>query len=158
MSKQSISRMLMSRWEALSRIPGGSWLFSKILGFTVPYTGALGAKVTHLEPGYCIVALKDRRGVRNHLKSIHAIALANLAEVSTGLAVLSGMPEDARGILAGIEIEYRKKARGTLTASCQCEIPSVNTKREYQIIGEIYDAEKDLVASAKARWLIGPIE
>lgn len=158
MAEVSIGKMLRNRWQLLEKLPAGKWLFSKALGFMVPYTGALGAQVQHLSPGHTIVTLKDRRKVRNHLRSVHAIALANLAEVSTGLAVLSGMPDDARGILAGIEIEYLKKARGLLTAECQCSIPKSSERTEYLIYGVIRDTSGDDVAKATARWLIGPIE
>lgn len=158
MSEQSVGKILRHRWDTLSPLPGGKWLFSKILGIMVPYTGALGSRVQHLSPGHVIVTLKDRRGIRNHLHSVHAIALTNLLEVSTGLAVLSGMPDDARGILAGIETSFLKKARGLLTAECRCEIPATSERCEYLIIGEIRDTDGDIVASAKARWLIGPLE
>jgi len=66
----------------------GSVVFSRILGLTIPYTGSIKAHVELLEPGHAIVFMKDRRCVRNHLDSIHAIALANLAELSTGLAMI----------------------------------------------------------------------
>lgn len=158
MSQQSVGKMLRQRWNSLSDLPGGKWLFSKILGITVPYTGALGSQVQQLEPGHVIVTLKDRRGVRNHLQSVHAIALTNLLEVSTGLAVLSGMPDDARGILAGIETRFLKKGRGLLTAECRCDIPASSERQEYLIEGEIRDSNGDIVATATARWLIGPIE
>lgn len=158
MAEVSVGKMLRNRWQKLENLPAGKWLFSKALGLMVPYTGALGAVVQQLNPGHTIVTLKDRRKVRNHLKSVHAIALANLAEVSTGLAVLSGMPDDARGILAGIEIQYLKKARGLLTAECQCSIPQSSQRTEYLIHGVIRDASGDDVAKATARWLIGPIE
>jgi len=104
-----------------------------------------------------VVTLKERRGIRNHLKSVHAIALANLCEVSSGLAVLSAMPDTARGILTGIDINYLKKARGLLTASCTCDIPATSDKQEYQIHTEIRDQEGEIVTTACARWLIGPI-
>ena len=158
MAEVAVGKMLRDRWQTLEKLPAGKWLFSKVLGLMVPYTGALGSKVQHLSPGHTIVTLKERRRVRNHLHSVHAIALANLAEVSTGLAVLSGMPDDARGILAGIEIEYLKKARGLLTAECKCSIPKSSERSEHLIQGTIRDAAGDDVAKATARWLIGPIE
>ncbi len=156
MNKQSIGQLLRYRWDTLSALPGGKWLFSKALGLMVPYTGALGSIVQHLSPGHAVITLRDRRRVRNHLKSVHAIALANLLEVSTGLAVLSGMPDDARGILSGLEVNYLKKARGLLTAECHCDIPTTSSRQEYQITGEIRDSEGDVVATAIAHWLIGP--
>ncbi len=158
MSKESVGKQLRQRWEKMSSLPGGRWLFSKLLGLMVPYTGALGAQVRHLSPGHAIITLKDRRGVRNHLNSVHAMALANLLEVSTGLAILSAMPDNARGILSGFDVQYLKKARGVLTAECHSEIPGSSERREYPIKGEIRDHSGEIVATAIARWLIGPIE
>ena len=145
-------------WKRLSPLPGGKLLFSKAVGKAAPYTGTIGAEVQDLQPGYARVQLKDRKKVRNHLNSIHAIALVNLGELTTGLAVLSGMPDDARGILKGIAVEYHKKARGLLTAECRTEIPSTSERQEYIVEGEIRNAEGELVTTVRATWLIGPIE
>lgn len=145
-------------WERLSPLPGGKLLFSRAVGFTIPYTGSMGARVHQLTPGHAVVHLPDRRRVRNHLRSVHAIALANLAEFTTGLATLSGMPDTARAILVGLEIEYVKKARGTITGECITEIPETDDRREYRVEVSLHDTAGDLVATAWARWLIGPLE
>jgi len=153
----SVSTRVRTTWAKLSGVPGGKRLFSLMVGRMAPYTGTIGALVDELEPGYAKVLLRDRKKVRNHLDCVHAIALCNLGEVATGLAVLSGMPDDARGILKGIQITYHKKARGLLTAECRTSIPSTSDRQDYEVLGEIKDAAGDVVASVTASWLIGPI-
>ena len=155
-SQGSLSAQIRSTWDKLSPLPMGKWLFSQGLGRMAPYSGSVGALVDELRPGYARVQLRDRKKVRNHLNSVHAIALMNLGEISTGLALMSAMPDDARGILAGLCMDYHKKARGLLTAECSCEAPSSSERKEYEVIGEIKDESGEVVATARARWLIGP--
>ncbi|HHJ15169.1 MAG TPA: DUF4442 domain-containing protein [Gammaproteobacteria bacterium] len=152
----SIGRTLRRYWRQTGRLPAGRWLFSRALGFIVPYTGTLGAEVRTLAPGHCIVSLRERRKVRNHLRSVHAMALANLGEMATGLALLNGLPDNTRGILTGFSICYLKKARGVLTAECRCDTPDSNERREYLVNGGICNSDGEAVAEIEARWLIGP--
>lgn len=107
-------------------------------------------------PGHARVGLRDRPAVRNHLRSVHAVALMNLAEVASGLATISSLPPGARGILAGLSIEYLKKARGPLEAVCDATIDYAGERREVPVDAVIRDAAGDVVARATARWLIGP--
>ena len=122
----------------------------------MPYTGSLRSSVALLEPGHCVITLPDRRRIRNHLNSVHAIALCNLGEETTGLALMNSLPDNTRGILTGISADYVKKARGLLTAECYCDIPDGNEKCEHTVKSDIRDAEGELVATVCARWLIGP--
>jgi acyl-coenzyme A thioesterase PaaI-like protein len=151
-------RRLAGLWQRLAPWPGGSWLFSRLLGFMVPYTGSIGAHVRTLEPGHAVVTLRDRRAVRNHLRSVHAIALVNLAEVTSGLAMLVGLPAGVRGIVTGLSIEYRKKARGTLTASCRTTIPEVHGRVESEVIAEVRDPANEIVALATVRWRLEAVQ
>ena len=152
----SIGPHLRRYWRVTSRLPGGKWLFSRALGRYVPYSGSIGADIRVLEPGYCQATLHDRRRVRNHLHSIHAMALANLGELVTGLALMNSLPDNTRGILTGYSIDYVKKARGRLLAECRCSVPADNTEQTVTLAGEIMDCAGDVVTTVAARWLIGP--
>ena len=153
----SPGRRVLRLWRALTPLPGGPWLFTRLLGRMVPYSGTLGAVVRELEPGSCRVSLRERRRVRNHLGSIHAAALANLGELATGLATLTALPADVRGILVALEASYEKKARGRIAAACRTEAPEVLGTVEHRPRAELIDAEGDRVAEVRATWrLQGP--
>lgn len=148
----------LRRWEQLRGLPGGSWLFSKILGWTVPYTGSVSPRILELEPGRARVAIRERHAIRNHLRSVHAVALVNVAELAGNLAALASMPADARFIVLGLSIEYLKKARGTIVAHADTEPVTTSAKREYEIPVELTDDVGDVVARATIRTLVGPRE
>ncbi len=147
---------VLRRWQKLSGKPFGKLLFSIGVGRMARYTGTIRPRVQELRPGYARIRMQDRAAVRNHLKSVHAIALMNLGEVTTGLAMLAGMPDDARAIITNLSIEFKKKARGTLEAECATTPPASNEKREYQLEAKIRDTSGEEVARATARWLVGP--
>jgi acyl-coenzyme A thioesterase PaaI-like protein len=148
--------MLRQAWDFLSGMPGGKFLFSRLVGQIAPYTGTIRATVTVLRAGYCEVEMRDRRGVRNHLDSVHAIALANLAEMCGNVALAYSLPDDARFIVSGLEVEYMKKARGTLTAISEPPIPRSATRAQYDVPVTLRDASGDEVARAILHSLVGP--
>lgn len=147
---------VISWWQRLSRWPGGARLFSLGLGWMAPYSGTIGARVEEIRPGYARVSMRDRRRVRNHLRSIHAIALINLGEIATGLAVLSTIGEDMRGIVLNLRADYTKKARGNLTAIAEFSLPqTLDDDSACEVVAELRDSTDEIVAVVRANWLLG---
>jgi len=151
-------RLIHAAWERLSPWPAGKWLFSRLLGLANPYTGSVGPRVLELRPGFCRVEICDRRAVRNHVRSVHAIALANIAEIVTGLALMAGLPPDARTILVSLSVDYLHKARGPLISECRHVPPPPNDAREYEaeLESTVTDASGEVVARGRARWRVSP--
>jgi acyl-coenzyme A thioesterase PaaI-like protein len=143
---------LLASWQRLSQLPAGRWIFSRAIAHMAPYSGTIGARVESLEPGRAVLTLRERRRVRNHLRSVHAIALANLGELCSGLAAMSALPAGVRGIPDHIEIDYLKKARGVLTATGTATIPDVQDAATTHAVAEIRDAGGDTVAVVRVRW------
>jgi len=149
---------LFGLWQRLAPWPGGRWLFGRIIGRMAPYTGSISPRVRELRPGYARIELRDRRRLHNPFRSIHAIALTNLGEATSGLALLVGLPPGMRGIPIRISTDYYKKARGLLVAEARCEVPPVRSEDfEYEIQAEIRDAAGDVVACTTACWRLGPV-
>ena len=124
----------------------------------MPYTGTIRPRIVHFEPGHTRVQMADRRRVRNHLRSIHAVALANLGELSSGLAVVGALGPEARAILTGLEMTYQKKARGLLEAETQVDVPKPVTENiDLIATAHIRDSAGEVVATAHATWRLSPL-
>ena len=145
-----------SGWDNLSDLPFGKRVFSYLVGKTAPYSGNIKAQIEELRPGFAKVLLRDRSSIRNHIKSIHAVALANLAELAGNIALSYSLPENSRFIVAKMDIDYIKKARGDIYATSHCPIPKTNKRKEYTVLVEIYNAQGELLCKASLVSLVGP--
>jgi acyl-coenzyme A thioesterase PaaI-like protein len=149
---------LRAGWTRFKGLPGGPWLFSRLFGVAVPYAGSVRPRILVLGPGRAVIAMRDRRRVRNHLRSIHAIALANLAEMTTGLALGFGLPEGMRTILVRVECAFLKKARGTITAACDAPVLTEIVEKEVLVESVLTNEAGEVVARGRAIWLAGPVK
>src|SRR4051794_12602708 len=132
--------LIKQAWNVLSGVPGGKAVFSRLVGRMAPYTGTIHAQVTVLRSGYAEVQMADRKAVRNHLDCVHAVALANLAELAGNVALAYSLPDDARFIVSGMEIEYVKKARGTIVATGEPPVPKTSGRAAYDVPVTLRDA------------------
>jgi len=124
---------VLSQYLRLSRWPAGRWLFSRAVCFRAPYFATIAPRFIALEPGRCEVAIRDCRRVHNHIGTVHAIALCNLAELSAGVMTEASLPATMRWIPKGMTVEYLKKARGTMHAVATPDIPIVDSAEGYEL-------------------------
>lgn len=111
-----MSNQVLSLYNSLAGKPLGHWLFSKLICFKAPYFGSIKPRIVELRPSYGEATLRHRRAVTNHLGTVHAIALCNLAEFVGGLTCDVSIPASMRWIPKGMTVEYLKKATGTMRA------------------------------------------
>lgn len=128
-----MSTAALAIYRRLEGKPLGRWLYSKLICFKVPYFGSIAPRIVALRSGYAEATLRHRRKVTNHLGTVHAIALCNLAEFSGGLVTEVSLPSSMRWIPRGMRVEYLKKASGTMRAVATPEFPAHESKEGYDL-------------------------
>ena len=128
---------VLSTYRNLARWPAGRWLFSRLVCWKAPYFSSIAPRIETLEPGRCIATLRHRRAVTNHIGTVHAIALCNLAEFTGGLACDAGIPASMRWIPKGMAVAYLKKAVGTMRATATPAFPPREAAGGYELPFEV---------------------
>jgi acyl-coenzyme A thioesterase PaaI-like protein len=142
----------------LSAWPAGQWLFSRMVCFKAPYFGTIAPRITRLECGLCEGHFADRRAVHNHIGTVHAIALCNIAELVMGLMVDASTPAGMRWIPKGMQVQYLIKAQGRITATARLATPLVVTDTGYEVDVpvELHNPGGELVCRATITCWISP--
>lgn len=153
-----MSTPLLSLYAKLTRWPLGQWVFSKAVCFKAPYFGSISPRITRLESGRCEAIIKDRRAVHNHIGTVHAIALCNLAELCAGVMTDASLPKDMRWIPKGMTVSYLKRAKGQMHATATPMIPIASTETGYDlpVNVDVLDSTGDKVFHAEIRMWLTP--
>lgn len=126
--------------------------------FKAPYFASIAPRITVLEPGRCEARIAHRRRVSNHIGTVHAIALCNLAELAGGVMVDASLPPSMRWIPKGMQVEYRSKALGPMHAVATSDVAIVAAERGYDlpVSVEIRDARAQVVCFARIAMWVSP--
>jgi len=108
----------LSVYNKLHKLPMGKYIYSKLVCLMAPYFKTIKPRFVDLKPGYCEIKMNNRRAVRNHLNSVHAIAMCNLCELAGGMALDAALPPNLRWIPRGMNVDYIKIARTNLKGVC----------------------------------------
>ncbi len=111
-----MSSSVLALYRRMERWPAGRWIFSRAICFKAPYFTTIAPRFVALDVGRCEVRIRDRRRVHNHIGTVHAIALCNLAELSAGMMAEVTVPSSMRWIPRGMTVQYPAKAKGTMHA------------------------------------------
>lgn len=147
----------LSAWIKLSGMPGGKWLFSRFVSIKAPYFASIGARFVELRPGYCELHLKKRRKVLNHIGTVHAIAMCNMAELAAGSMTDVSIPSTHRWIPKGMMVDYLAKAETDLRAVATLDpILKFAAATELPVTVDVTDANGTPVFRAVIRMWISP--
>ena len=151
------SNRVLSMWGRMSGWPGGKGLFSRVICWKAPYFGSIRPRFQSLEPGRSIVTMNKRRAVTNHIGTVHAIAMCNLAEIAAGTMTEATVPRSHRWIPKGMTVEYLRKAETDLTASARIEpIPEFNGSFALPVEVDLVDSRQETVFRAVIDMWISP--
>jgi len=147
----------LSAWNRLSNKPLGKWLFSRLVCWKAPYFASIRPAFSELRPGYSVVRMKKRRAVLNHIGTIHAITMCNLAELAAGTMCGATVPKTHRWIPKGMTVEYLRKAETDLNAVAEIRpMPPFAAAMELPVSISVMDATDQTVFHAVITMWISP--
>lgn len=146
---------MLRLYRRLAGLPAGRWLFSQAVCWRAPYFGTIRPRFVDLRPGHCEVRMRNRRGVHNHIGSVHAIAMANLCELAAGTMTEVSVPAGMRWIPKGMTIEYLRRATTNLRALCRLEaLPAAGEARELPVtVNVLNEGSEAVVRAVITMWL-----
>lgn len=153
-----IPRRTIDIWTRLSAVPGGRWLFGVLLCWKAPYFSSISPRFLQLRPGYCELAIRKRRKVLNHIGTIHAIAMCNMAELAGGTMTEVTIPSTHRWIPKGMTVEYLRKATTSVVAVARPvdATPNWDQAGNYDVEVLVTDADGERVFRAVISMWVSP--
>lgn len=138
----------LATFNRLKSLPGGTRLFTLGVCQAAPYFKSIRPHITQVEPGLVKVFMKKRRAIENHLHTVHAIAMCNMAELAGGLMTDVTVPAGARWIPAGMKVQYLAKAKTDLVATSSGEGIDWSRPGNIEVPVLVHDTEGTLVFRA----------
>jgi acyl-coenzyme A thioesterase PaaI-like protein len=128
----------------------------------IPFNVHLGLEVVEVGPGLGVVRLPEAPHLVNHVGSQHAGGLFTAGEAASGGAFIGAFAEkmgEITPLAARAEIEYRKIARGPITATARlddaeakvAELEAEGVTR-FPVGVELTDGEGNVVAAMTVHW------
>jgi len=152
-----MSLPVLKIWNKLAGLPAGQWMFSRILCTKAPYFSSIRPRITKLDQQTCEVRIGKRRAVLNHIGTIHAIAMCNMAELAGGLLTDANLPPTHRWIPKGMSVEYLARAETDLVARASFSTPpSFGPAAELPVTVEVFDTRQQLVFRARIAMWVSP--
>jgi len=115
-------------------------LLSRLFGSQVRFAGTARVRIQRMSRNEVRMSLANRRCVQNHIKGIHAAAMALLAESASGCMVGMNLPDDKLPPIRTLKVDYLKRAQGNLFATATLSVAQRRSMQELdrgQIVVEV---------------------
>lgn len=132
------------------------WLFSFMVCRKAPYFATIKPRFEVLEVGRAQVSMKKRRSVENHIGTVHAIAMCNLAEIAGGTLTEVSIPASMRWLPKGMTVSYLKVAKTDVTAFATLPTVEEGVARDVPAHVDIKDRDGNIVCQADITMYVSP--
>ncbi len=112
---------VLDLWKKTTAFPLGDRVFSLVFSQMAPYFATVRPRFTVLEPNRAELVIRKRRGVHNHIKTVHVIAICNGLEAAMGALAEATVPAGKRWIPKGMEVTYPAKADTDITCIAETD-------------------------------------
>jgi uncharacterized protein (TIGR00369 family) len=146
----------LAAWKRLETKPFGKAIFSQVICFKAPYFGTINPRFEEFRPGFARVSMKKRRAVTNHIGTVHAIAMCNLAEIAAGTMTEVSIPRSMRWLPKGMDVQYLKKAETDVEATATVADIGEGAGREVPVSVEVKDRTGAAVCRATITMWVSP--
>ena len=141
------------------------WRLNLVLPWVIPFNRPHGFKVDPLPTGGIAVRIPYWRINRNHIRGIHACAIATASEMCSGLSVLEQLdPKHYRLIMRALHVEYHYQAKQMATARCVPTAEEIGERVirplasqdsvDYSSTVEVHDEAGNHLATATVTWQV----
>ncbi|MBU3024042.1 hotdog fold domain-containing protein [Aestuariibacter sp. A3R04] len=135
---------LLKIYSRFLKLPCGRKLFSWYSARRAPYFSTVSPLITELKPNRCEVLIKKRKGLQNHIGTVHVIAICNGLEMAMGFMSEASIPKNLRWIPKGMEVKYPAKADTNIR--CVAEVSSDDWKPgNLPVVIKAYDEQGTVV-------------
>ena len=86
------------------------------VGSVVKFAGTAKVEILEMTATRLHGRIRNRKRVQNHIGSVHAAAMALLAESVTGLVVGMSVPDSRTPVIKSMKVDYIRRAQGDLEA------------------------------------------
>lgn len=146
----------LGAWRRLEGLPFGKALFSRAVCWKAPYFASIAPRFQELRPGYARVTMRKRRAVTNHIGTVHAIAMCNLAEIAAGTMTEISIPATMRWLPKGMQVEYLRKAATDVEAVARVDEVAEGPARDVPVRVDVNDRDGELVCRATITMWVSP--
>jgi len=140
------------------------WLLNRVMNHSVRFNKPHGFQVIKITPSLVQTFAPYHKKNFNHVRGIHACAIATVGELAAGLALMTHFsPKEYRVIMSHLDIQYHYQAKKNIIATASItdtqktrvlQALSDDGKTIETITTEIKDEDHTLIATVRTTWQI----